>query len=37
LVKVNTGKYRDGIALNCFTHAADRSGLSLLLYDVTTL
>ncbi|MCV7357073.1 MULTISPECIES: IS1634 family transposase [Mycobacteriaceae] len=37
LVKVNTGKYRDAIAGMCFTHAADRGGLSLLLYDVTTL
>jgi hypothetical protein len=37
LVKVNTGKYRDAIAGQCFTHAADRGGLSLLLYDVTTL
>jgi hypothetical protein len=37
LVKVNTGKYRDAIAERCFTHAADRGTLSLLLYDVTTL
>jgi hypothetical protein len=37
LVKVNTGGYRDVIAGRCFTHAADRGGLSLLLYDVTTL
>ena len=37
LVKVNTGKYRDAIAEKCFGHAADRGGLSLLLYDVTTL
>ena len=37
LAKVNTGKYRDAIAGKCFTHAADRGGLSLLLYDVTTL
>jgi hypothetical protein len=29
--------YRDAIAAKCFTHAADRGGLSLLLYDVTTL
>jgi len=36
LVKVNTAKYRDAIAGKCFTHAADRGGLSLLLYDVTT-
>lgn len=37
LVKVNTGSYRDAIATKCFTHAADRGTLSLLLYDVTTL
>jgi hypothetical protein len=37
LAKANTGKYRDQIAAKCFTHAADRGGLSLLLYDVTTL
>ncbi|WP_083267190.1 IS1634 family transposase [Mycolicibacterium porcinum] len=37
LAKVNAGKYRDLIAAKCFTHAADRGGLSLLLYDVTTL
>lgn len=37
LAKVNTGSYRDVIAGKCFTHAADRGGLSLLLYDVTTL
>jgi hypothetical protein len=37
LVRVNTGKFRDAIAARCFTHAADRGGLSLLLYDVTTL
>lgn len=37
LAKVNTGKYREEIATKCFTHAADRGGLSLLLYDVTTL
>jgi hypothetical protein len=37
LAKVNTGRYRDTIAQKCFTHAADRGGLSLLLYDVTTL
>jgi hypothetical protein len=37
LAKVNTGNYRDAIAATCFTHAADRGGLSLLLYDVTTL
>ncbi|MGB0963602.1 MAG: IS1634 family transposase [Mycobacterium sp.] len=37
LAKVNTGNYREQIAAECFTHAADRGGLSLLLYDVTTL
>lgn len=37
LIKVNTGDYRGAIAAKCFTHAADRGGLSLLLYDVTTL
>ena len=37
LAKVNTGNYRGQIAAKCFTHAADRGGLSLLLYDVTTL
>ena len=37
LAKVNTGKYRDAIAAKCFAHAADCGGLSLLLYDVTTL
>ena len=37
LTKVNTGDYRNAIAAKCFTHAADRGGLSLLLYDVTTL
>jgi hypothetical protein len=37
LARVNTGNYREAIAAKCFTHAADRGGLSLLLYDVTTL
>jgi hypothetical protein len=37
LATINTGKYRDAVAAQCFTHAADRGGLSLLLYDVTTL
>ena len=37
LAKINTGDYRDAVAATCFTHAADRGGLSLLLYDVTTL
>ncbi|BDB40163.1 hypothetical protein IWGMT90018_06090 [Mycobacterium kiyosense] len=36
LAKVNTGNYREQIAAECFTHAPDRGGLSLLL-DVTTL
>ena len=37
LTKINTGDYRGTIAAKCFTHAADRGGLSLLLYDITTL
>jgi hypothetical protein len=37
LVSINTDGYRDAIAAQCFVHAADRGGLSLLLYDVTTL
>ncbi len=37
LAKVNAANYREQIAARCFTHAADRGGLSLLLYDVTTL
>ncbi|MCV7051555.1 IS1634 family transposase [Mycobacterium heidelbergense] len=37
LAKVNTADYRGAIAAKCFTHAADRGGLSFLLYDVTTL
>jgi len=37
LARINTGGYRDAIATRCFAHAADRGGLSLLLYDVTTL
>jgi len=37
LAKVNTANYREQIAAKCFTHATDRGGLSLLLYDVTTL
>ena len=37
LAKANTDNYRDVIAGRCFTHAADRGGLNLLLYDVTTL
>jgi transposase len=31
------GKYRDQIAEKCFAYASDCGGLSLLLYDVTTL
>jgi len=37
LAKIKTDKYQDAIAGRCFTHAADRGGLNLLLYDVTTL
>lgn len=37
LGQVNTGKYRDRIAEQCFAYAAATGGLSLLLYDVTTL
>lgn len=37
LTEINTHGYRDAIAGKCFTHAADRGALSLLLYDVTTL
>jgi len=37
LAKIITGDYRSAVARKCFTHAADRGGLSLLLYDVTTL
>jgi hypothetical protein len=36
LAKINTHNYRDAIAAQCFSHASDRGGLSLLLYDVTT-
>jgi hypothetical protein len=35
--KVFSGGYRDVIAEKCFTYASDCGGLSLLLYDVTTL
>jgi hypothetical protein len=35
--KVESGGYRDAIAEKCFTYATDCGGLSLLLYDVTTL
>ena len=34
---VGSGKYRDAIAAKCFDHSSDCGGLSLLLYDVTTL
>lgn len=35
--KIHAGPHRDGIAEKCFAYAADCGGLSLLLYDVTTL
>jgi hypothetical protein len=35
--KVTSGGYRDVIAGKCFAYARDCGGLSLLLYDVTTL
>jgi len=35
--KVQAGGYRDVIAEKCFAYASDCGGLSLLLYDVTTL
>jgi hypothetical protein len=37
LVNINTGGYRDVLAGKCFTHAADRGGLSLLSYGISTL
>lgn len=37
LAMIGPGGYRDAIAAKCFTHTADRGGLSLVLYDVTTL
>lgn len=37
LKQIITGKYRDEIAGKCFEYAAGTGGLSLLLYDVTTL
>ena len=37
LDQVGAGKYRDAVAAKCFTYASDCGGLSLLLYDVTTL
>ncbi len=37
LDQMGAGKYRDLIAEKCFAYATDCGGLSLLLYDVTTL
>lgn len=37
LAMITPGKYRDIIADKCFDHAAETGGLSLILYDVTTL
>lgn len=37
LAMITPGGYRDIIADHCFDHAADTGGLSLILYDVTTL
>ena len=37
LKQIITGKYRDKVAEQCFEYAAETGGLSLLLYDVTTL
>ncbi|SUF09196.1 transposase [Rhodococcus gordoniae] len=37
LKQIAAGKYRDRIADKCFAHAAETGGMSLLLYDVTTL
>jgi Transposase DDE domain len=37
LVQMGPGRYRDLIAERCFGYASDCGGLSLLLYDVTTL
>jgi len=37
LDKIGLGKYRDTIAAKCFAYSSDCGGLSLLLYDVTTL
>jgi hypothetical protein len=37
LDEIGPGNYRDVIAQKCFTYATDCGGLSLLLYDVTTL
>jgi hypothetical protein len=35
LARIGPGKYRDAVAGKCFAYAADRGGLSLLLYDMT--
>lgn len=37
LGKVGPGRYRDQLATKCFEHAGRTGGLSLVLYDVTTL
>jgi hypothetical protein len=37
LEQMGPGKYREQVAQKCFTYARDCGGLSLLLYDVTTL
>jgi len=37
LAQIGPGGYRDLIATRCFAHASDTGGLSLVLYDVTTL
>jgi hypothetical protein len=37
LAQIGPGGYRDLIATRCFAHANDTGGLSLILYDVTTL
>lgn len=37
LARIGPDGYRDLIAARCFAHAADTGGLSLILYDVTTL
>lgn len=37
LATIGPSGYRDLIAARCFTHAGDTGGLSLILYDVTTL
>jgi hypothetical protein len=37
LARIGPDGYRDLIATRCFAHAGDTGGLSLILYDVTTL